>query len=131
MGPTSFEDHYEDAVWKNNLWETLFNLDHIQKKRSNASQGSQPCARLDYGWKTDGHMMIVLFIKKSIEQIAQDDSKMQFMKRRVNLTNWSKGLYPLKKETTGITLNDRIIGLDPGMSTILKISSNTCNIHRP
>ena len=65
------------------------------------------------------------------EQIAQDDSKMQFMKRRVNLTNWSKGLYPLKKETTGITLNDRIIGLDPGMSTILKISSNTCNIHRP
>ncbi|CEG67802.1 hypothetical protein RMATCC62417_04171 [Rhizopus microsporus] len=90
MGPTSFENHYGDVVWKNNLWETLFNLDHIQKKRSNASQ----------------------------EQIAQDDSEMQFMKRRVNLTNWSKRLYPLKKEPTGITLNDRIIGLDPGFRDI-------------
>ncbi|CEI94056.1 hypothetical protein RMCBS344292_08279 [Rhizopus microsporus] len=52
------------------------------------------------------------------EQIAQDDSKMQFMKRRVNLTNWRKGLYPLKKESTGITLNDRIIGLDLGLRDI-------------
>ncbi|CEI93850.1 hypothetical protein RMCBS344292_08076 [Rhizopus microsporus] len=43
---------------------------------------------------------------------------MQFMKRRVNLTNWSKRLYPLKKEPTGITLNDRIIGLDPGLRDI-------------
>ncbi|CEJ01240.1 hypothetical protein RMCBS344292_15274 [Rhizopus microsporus] len=57
------------------------------------------------------------------EQIAQDDSKMQFMKRRVNLTNWSKGLYPLKKETTGITLNDRIIGLDPGLRDMF-VSTN-------
>ncbi|CEG62838.1 hypothetical protein RMATCC62417_00100 [Rhizopus microsporus] len=39
---------------------------------------------------------------------------MNFMKRGVNLTNWDKGLYPLKKEPTGITLNDRIIDLDPG-----------------
>ncbi|CEJ01117.1 hypothetical protein RMCBS344292_15153 [Rhizopus microsporus] len=40
------------------------------------------------------------------------------MKRRVNLNNWCKGLYPLKKEPTGITLNDRIIGLDPGLRNI-------------
>ncbi|CEG75350.1 hypothetical protein RMATCC62417_10407 [Rhizopus microsporus] len=123
MGPASFEDHYEDVVWKNNLWETLFNLDHIQKKRGSASQGSQPCARLEYGWKTDGHMVIVLFIKKAIEQIPQDDSETNFMKRKVNLTNWSKGLYPLKKEPTSITMNDQIIGLDPDMNTILKISN--------
>ncbi|CEJ01239.1 hypothetical protein RMCBS344292_15273 [Rhizopus microsporus] len=58
MGPTSFEDHYEDAVWKNNLWETLFNLDHIQKKRSNASQGmkSTMCQvglRMENRWAHD------------------------------------------------------------------------------
>ncbi|CEI95849.1 hypothetical protein RMCBS344292_10026 [Rhizopus microsporus] len=52
------------------------------------------------------------------EQIPQDDSEMNFMKRKVNLTNWHKGLYPLKKEPTGITLNDRIIGLDPGHRAI-------------
>ncbi|CEG63542.1 hypothetical protein RMATCC62417_00669 [Rhizopus microsporus] len=52
------------------------------------------------------------------EQISQDDSEMNFMKRRVNLANWSKGLYPLKKEPTSITLNDRIIGLDPGLRDI-------------
>ncbi|PHZ09297.1 uncharacterized protein RHIMIDRAFT_315546 [Rhizopus microsporus ATCC 52813] len=118
MGPTSFEDHYGDVVWKNHLWETLFNLDHIQKKRSSASQGSQPCARLNYGWKTDGHIVIILFIKKAIEQIPQDDSEMNFMKRKVNLTIWRKGLYPLKKEPTGIMLNDRIIGQNPGLRDI-------------
>ncbi|CEI91939.1 hypothetical protein RMCBS344292_06215 [Rhizopus microsporus] len=52
------------------------------------------------------------------EQIPQDGSEMNFMKRKVNLTNWRKGLYPLKKEPTGITLNDRIIGLDPGLRDI-------------
>ncbi|CEG78692.1 hypothetical protein RMATCC62417_13262 [Rhizopus microsporus] len=87
MGSTSFEDHYGDAVWKNNLWETLFNLDHIQKKRSNTSQASQPYPRLDYGWKTDGHMVAILFIKKFIEQIPQDDNEMPFMERGVNLSN--------------------------------------------
>ncbi|CEG70826.1 hypothetical protein RMATCC62417_06651 [Rhizopus microsporus] len=118
MGPTSFEDHYGDVVWKNNLWETLFNLDHIQKKRGSASQGSQPYARLNCGWKIDGHMVTILFIKKTIEQIPQDDNEMNFMKRRANLTNWNKGLYSLKKEPTGITLNDRIIGLDLGQRDI-------------
>ncbi|CEG65381.1 hypothetical protein RMATCC62417_02179 [Rhizopus microsporus] len=81
--------------------------------KKNAAKGSQSYLKLDYGWKTDGHMVVVLFIKKAIEQIPQDDNEVQFMKRRVNLTNWSKGLYPLKKEPTGITVNDRIIGLDP------------------
>ncbi|CEJ00136.1 hypothetical protein RMCBS344292_14202 [Rhizopus microsporus] len=56
------------------------------------------------------------------EQISQDDSEMNFMKRRVNLKNWSKGLYPLKKEPTGITLNDRIIGLDPGHRNIFVVT---------
>ena len=65
------------------------------------------------------------------EQILQDDSGMNFMKRKVNPTNWRKGLYPLKKEPTGIMLNDRIIGMDPDMNIILKISSNTYNIHKP
>ncbi|CEI86958.1 hypothetical protein RMCBS344292_01380 [Rhizopus microsporus] len=118
MGPTSFQDHYGDVVWKNSLWETLFNLGHIQKKRGSASQGSQPYARLEYGWKTDGYMVIVLFIKKAIRQIPQDDSEMNFMKRRINLANWSKGLYPLKKEPTVITLDGRIVGLDPGLRDI-------------
>ncbi|CEJ00088.1 hypothetical protein RMCBS344292_14157 [Rhizopus microsporus] len=56
--------------------------------------------------------------KKTIEQTPQDDNEMNFMKRRVNLTNWNKGLYSLKKEPTGITLNDRIIGLDLGQRDI-------------
>ena len=40
---------------------------------------------------------------------------MNLLKRRVNLTNWSKGIYPLKKEPTGLSMTDRIIGIDPGM----------------
>jgi hypothetical protein len=37
------------------------------------------------------------------------------LKRNVNLSNWTKGLYELKKEPTGIKLTDRIVGIDPGM----------------
>ncbi|ORE10668.1 hypothetical protein BCV72DRAFT_312049 [Rhizopus microsporus var. microsporus] len=51
----SFEGHYGDVVWKNNLWKTLFNLNHIEKKKSNVSQGSQSYPRLGYGWKTNEH----------------------------------------------------------------------------
>ncbi|CEI95848.1 hypothetical protein RMCBS344292_10025 [Rhizopus microsporus] len=66
IGPTSFEDHYGDVVWKNNLWETLFNLDHIQKKRSSASQVTYSSfliinllkeANHVPGWITDGKPM--------------------------------------------------------------------------
>jgi hypothetical protein len=36
-------------------------------------------------------------------------------KKRKNLSNWTKGLYPLYKNPFGITEKDRIIGIDPGM----------------
>ncbi|CEI91346.1 hypothetical protein RMCBS344292_05641 [Rhizopus microsporus] len=41
------------------------------------------------------------------------------------VVNWSKGVYPLKKEPTGITLNDRIIGLDPDCSASEIIDKKT------
>ncbi|ORE10669.1 hypothetical protein BCV72DRAFT_301629 [Rhizopus microsporus var. microsporus] len=62
------------------------------------------------------------------EQVPQDDSEMNFIKRRINLSNWNKGLYLLKKELTGIVMTDKIIGLDPGMNIILKISILTIYI---
>ena len=40
---------------------------------------------------------------------------MNLLKRRVNLINLSKDLYPLKKEPTGLRMTDRIVGIDPGM----------------
>ncbi|CEG82341.1 hypothetical protein RMATCC62417_16421 [Rhizopus microsporus] len=43
---------------------------------------------------------------------------MNLLKRRVNLTNWSKGLYPSKKEPTGLSMTDRIVSINPGLRDI-------------
>ncbi|KAL4213281.1 hypothetical protein AB4K20DRAFT_1794438, partial [Rhizopus microsporus] len=48
-----------------------------------------------------------------IERIPQDEEEMNLLKR-VNLTNWRKGLYLLTKEPMGLSMTDRIIGIDPG-----------------
>ncbi|CEJ02612.1 hypothetical protein RMCBS344292_16612 [Rhizopus microsporus] len=58
---------------------------------------------LDYGWKTDGYMIAVLFKRETVERIPQDEKEMNLLKRRVNLINLSKDLYPLKKEPTELS----------------------------
>jgi hypothetical protein len=39
MWPTKFKDHYGSIVWQDNLWETLFNIKHIQNKRRKPNEG--------------------------------------------------------------------------------------------
>ncbi|CEI94241.1 hypothetical protein RMCBS344292_08455 [Rhizopus microsporus] len=63
-------------------------------------------------------MVAVLFKRKAAERISQDEKEMNLLKRRVNLTNWSKGLYPLKKEPTGLSMTDRMVDIDPGLCDI-------------
>jgi hypothetical protein len=39
----------------------------------------------------------------------------QMAPRRLNLENWKRGLYCLKKEPTGFRSNNVVIGIDPGI----------------
>ncbi|ORE12287.1 hypothetical protein BCV71DRAFT_240262 [Rhizopus microsporus] len=50
-----------------------------------------------YGFETDNHMI-----------------SLRFLVRRLDPSNWTRGLCTLSKEPTGLFLNDRIIGIDPG-----------------
>ncbi|CEG82550.1 hypothetical protein RMATCC62417_16606 [Rhizopus microsporus] len=116
IGPTNFKDNYGSIVWQDKLWETLFNIKHVQRKRRKPNEEcNNAMVELEYGWKTDGHMAAILFKRKTVERIPQDEKEMNLLKRRVNLANWSKGLYPLKKELTGLSMTDRIVGIDPDM----------------
>jgi hypothetical protein len=64
--------------------------------------------------KTDGHMISILFEKDSRQFTPLTTKDVKLQKRNVDLENWQKGIYPLYKNPTGITINDRIIGIDPG-----------------
>ncbi|KAG1179125.1 hypothetical protein G6F70_002701 [Rhizopus microsporus] len=117
--PTNFKDSYGGIMWQDELWETLFNIKHVQSKRRKPNEEyNNAMIELDYGWKTDEYMVAVLFKRKIVERIPQDEKELNLLKRRGNLTNWSKGLYPLKKEPTGLSMTDRIVGIDPGLLDI-------------
>ncbi|GAA5796419.1 hypothetical protein HPULCUR_001791 [Helicostylum pulchrum] len=107
---TEFKDLYSAPNDKRRIWESIFILDNLQHGLGNFDAP----VRLGYGMKTDGHMISILFEKDSrlFVPLTTRDVKMQ--KRNITLQNWQKGMYPLYKSPTGITENDRIIGIDPG-----------------
>ncbi|GAA5797735.1 hypothetical protein HPULCUR_003129 [Helicostylum pulchrum] len=107
---TEFKDLYSAPNDKRRIWESIFILDNLQHGLGNFDAP----VRLGYGMKTDGHMISILFEKDSrlFAPLTTRDVKMQ--KRNITLQNWQKGMYPLYKSPTGITENDRIIGIDPG-----------------
>lgn len=83
----------------------MFDLERIK------NEGLQ----LGSGMKTDGHMISVLFDKTALNFVPQNQKETQMQKARKNISNWSNGMYPLYKNPYGITEDDRIIGIDPGM----------------
>ncbi|ORE19865.1 hypothetical protein BCV71DRAFT_289915 [Rhizopus microsporus] len=95
--PTNFKDSYGSIMWQDELWETLFNIKHEQSKRC----------------------------KPNEERIPQYEKEMNLLKSRVNLTNWSKGLCPLKEEPTGLSMTDRIVGIDPGLLDIFVMADGS------
>ncbi|GAA5799662.1 hypothetical protein HPULCUR_005078 [Helicostylum pulchrum] len=99
IGVTAFLDIYSGIANRQRIWETL--------------------AKLGFGLTTDGHMISVLFERVSREQIPFDTKGVKFQKRNLNLANKTRGIYPLYKNPTGITLQDRIIGIDPGVRDIV------------
>ncbi|CEG64160.1 hypothetical protein RMATCC62417_01188 [Rhizopus microsporus] len=101
IGPTNFKDSYGSIVWQGELWEALFNIKHVQSKRHKPNEEyNNAKIEFDYGRKTDGHMFTVLFKRKIVERIPQDEKEMNLLKRGANLTNWSK------------------VGIDPGLRDI-------------
>ncbi|CEG74446.1 hypothetical protein RMATCC62417_09663 [Rhizopus microsporus] len=101
---TDYTKQYKDLIWKEQLWEEIFNLDHVQRRRSRAqdtSKSTNVC--FDYGFETDVHMISLRF-RKSVS--SSYPGALIFPTGREACT--------LSKEPAGLFLNDRIIGIDPG-----------------
>lgn len=131
IGVTAFLDIYSGIANRQRIWETLFNINKLQKRCLTYLQGenndldiNDPLrrAKLGFGLTTDGHMISVLFERVFREQIPFDTKEVKFQKRNLNLANKTRGIYPLYKSPTSITLKDRIIGIDPGMLNIKSMS---------
>jgi hypothetical protein len=60
-------------------------------------------------------MISVLFEKDTRLFIPLMKQDVQRQSRGKDLINWTRGIYPLYKNPTGITMNDRLIGIDPGI----------------
>ncbi|ORE15939.1 hypothetical protein BCV71DRAFT_272834 [Rhizopus microsporus] len=68
IGPTNFKDGYRSIMWQDELWQTLFNIKHVQRKcRKPNEECNNAKIELEYGWKTDGHMVATLFKRKTVE----------------------------------------------------------------
>ncbi|ORE05831.1 hypothetical protein BCV72DRAFT_263125 [Rhizopus microsporus var. microsporus] len=66
-GSTNFKDSYGSIVWQDKLWKTLFNIKHVKNKRRKPNEEYKDTnIELDYGWKTDGYMVAVLFKRKTV-----------------------------------------------------------------
>ena len=64
-------------------------------------------------------MISILFEKTALNFVSQTKKELALQPRRVNLQNWVKGLYPLYKNPFGVTEDDRIVGIDPGVRDIV------------
>ncbi|CAO3613352.1 unnamed protein product [Mucor hiemalis] len=69
--------------------------------------------------KTDGHMISILSEKTAENFVSQNKKEIIMQKTRKDLSNWTKGPYPPYKNLVGITAEDRIIGIDPGVRDIV------------
>lgn len=106
---TDFDLLYFGQQNKRDLWNAVFNIEKFEKDR----------LQLGFGMKTDGHMISVLFEKTALNFIPQDKKELKMQKARKNVENWTNGLYPLYKNQYGITEEDRVIGIDPGMINLV------------
>ncbi|KAL4208072.1 hypothetical protein AB4K20DRAFT_1970666 [Rhizopus microsporus] len=110
-----FDRFYFGHENKMHLWNTVFNIGKVDT----GVLANPATSHLAYSTKIDGHMISILFEKTSVEFITQAKNDLIRQKRNIGFANRTKGLYSLYKEPTGITANDRIIGIDPGVRDII------------
>ncbi|CAO3665167.1 unnamed protein product [Rhizopus microsporus] len=114
---TDHDKQYKDLIWREQLWEEIFNLDHVQRRRSRAQDTSKSTSLcFDYDFETDGHMISLDVVNRFHpgQHTVHTFDELNKLLPRLDLSNWTRGLYTLSKEPTGLFLNDRTIGIDPG-----------------
>ncbi|KAI8878103.1 hypothetical protein K501DRAFT_277855 [Backusella circina FSU 941] len=88
------------------IWETIFNLDHVQKKRI-----TRELVRILVYSLNPFFRQLISDFKKSCTSPKKDGINKQ--KRQVDPSNLTHGIYPLNKQPTGIASDEKIIGIDP------------------
>jgi hypothetical protein len=82
---SDFDYLYFGQQDKRNLWNTVFDIEKFENEE----------LQLDFGLKTDGHMVSLLFEKTTLNFVPQNKRDLQIQKTRKNLTNWVKGISSL------------------------------------
>ncbi|KAG0171281.1 hypothetical protein DFQ29_008916 [Apophysomyces sp. BC1021] len=139
----SFEHAHREGVYREQLWEEIFCLDRVMPRRrryQGRNNDQLPEVEFDHSFETDGVMVSVRFKSRKPNQTSYRSSQRDFrmLRRDKDLSNQQSGIYHLKKEPTGLTvardLNPqltRIIGVDPGMSHIMKGTQMIYAIKQP
>ncbi|KAI9476296.1 MAG: hypothetical protein EXX96DRAFT_294619 [Benjaminiella poitrasii] len=114
----NFQNLYSIQNDKQTLWETIFDIDRLQKRRTRYASNNDLIdatysIQLSYGLKTDGHMVSVLFEKTTNEFLALDITEYKKLKQNKDISEIKSVIYPLYKRPIGLSENDRIIGIDP------------------
>ncbi|KAI9490697.1 hypothetical protein BDB00DRAFT_532157 [Zychaea mexicana] len=120
-----------NPLWCQELWETVFDTDHIKPNRRRYGQDYQnPFAYNALSFKhtatTDGcmvHVQFEKFIGNSPELFPSTHDEIRRLPEGQDLTIWSHGVYRLELNPDGLTQQraeeSRIVGVDPGVSSMI------------
>ncbi|KAI8876943.1 hypothetical protein K501DRAFT_337756 [Backusella circina FSU 941] len=104
------------------IWETIFNLDHVQKKRMQYEFNTSNRMNRDYNVefnhrvRTYVHMISTLFMNnKRVGCTSPKKDDINKQKRQVDLANLTHRIYPLNRQPTDIASVERVIGINPGI----------------
>ncbi|KAI8876941.1 hypothetical protein K501DRAFT_278922 [Backusella circina FSU 941] len=108
------------------IWETIFNLDHVQKKRMQYEFNTSNRMNRDYNVefnhrvRTYVHMISTLFMNnKRVGCTSPKKDDINKQKRQVDLANLTHRIYPLNRQPTDIASVERVIGINPGIRDLV------------
>ncbi|KAI9490946.1 hypothetical protein BDB00DRAFT_521048 [Zychaea mexicana] len=133
-----------NPLWCQELWEKVFDIDHIKPNRRRYGQDYQnPFAHNALSFKhtatTDGcmvHVQFEKFIGNSPELFPSTHDEIRRLPEGQDLTYWSHGVYRLELNPDGLTQQraeeSRIVGVDPGVSSMITgVSTAEEPVHNP
>ncbi|KAI8148751.1 hypothetical protein BJV82DRAFT_708636 [Fennellomyces sp. T-0311] len=125
------------------VWETIFNINHVQRHRWRLGDNLNDVVNLNaisfaFSMQSDGVKAHLLFEKPillQIEPVVTSRAEIRRLPENLDLTAWTKGVYHLDKGPRGLNEarieNSRIVGLDPGVSSMITATSTQDEMPQP
>ncbi|KAL1930899.1 hypothetical protein VTP01DRAFT_10036 [Rhizomucor pusillus] len=126
----NFEQDHRSLVRKQEFWEDIMDIDHIQRRRwwygASAENLAGSPIRFAFFIRTDGYTAHALFERPKTnngEEYPATRNELQKLLRDMDVGAWQTGIYHLSKRPQGLDAihlqNSRIVGIDPGKRTFI------------